>query len=513
MTSKIKVDNINKVSDDSNIIKKCGTTITVGAASDGVRTGADNLQAADGGNLISQSGTTITLGASGDTITLASGASQTGFGREGSVDWVTTPKTGTFSAVNGEGYFVNTDGGTSTANLPAGSAGAIVAFADYTRNFATNKLTITPNGSEKIGGVNASIDIEVNGQALTLVYVDGTEGWINIQNAEDTEAGTPPFIVACGGNATVECGNYRTHIFTAPGTFTVSNIAPTPSGNPNKMDYLVVAGGGSGGGNSAGGGGGAGGFRMSNEHSLPAPETSPFANPTGLTAAVQGYPITVGGGGTGASLASSPNPGTSGINSTFDTITSTGGGFGAGSNLGGTGTSAGCGGSGGGGSHEGPTSSGSGNLPPTSPIQGRDGGAPVNPTARGAGGGGIGDAGGTSPGPSTGGAGGIGSYISNSFVGPTAPTYGETGPVTPTRYFAGGGGGSADACGGAPGVGGGGAGGNEPANPAQQAKNGLNNTGGGGGGTRGNLPSSYTENAPNSTNGGSGIVMIRYKYQ
>ena len=29
MTSKIKVDNINKVSDDSNIINKCGTTITI----------------------------------------------------------------------------------------------------------------------------------------------------------------------------------------------------------------------------------------------------------------------------------------------------------------------------------------------------------------------------------------------------------------------------------------------------------------------------------------------------
>ena len=108
MTSKIKVDNINKVSDDSNIINKCGTTVTVGAASDGVRTGADNLQAADGGNLISQSGTTITLGASGDTITLASGASQTGFGKSGAVDWQTTIKTGDFTAVSGEGYFVDT---------------------------------------------------------------------------------------------------------------------------------------------------------------------------------------------------------------------------------------------------------------------------------------------------------------------------------------------------------------------------------------------------------------------
>ena len=69
MTSKIKVDNINKVSDDSNIINKCGTTVTVGAASDGVRTGANNLQASDGGNLISQCGTTITLGASAVSYT------------------------------------------------------------------------------------------------------------------------------------------------------------------------------------------------------------------------------------------------------------------------------------------------------------------------------------------------------------------------------------------------------------------------------------------------------------
>ena len=37
MTSKIKVDNINKVSDDSNIINKCGSTITVGAGSDTVK--------------------------------------------------------------------------------------------------------------------------------------------------------------------------------------------------------------------------------------------------------------------------------------------------------------------------------------------------------------------------------------------------------------------------------------------------------------------------------------------
>ena len=33
-----------------------------------------------------QCGTTLTLGGSGDTVTLASGASQSGFGRPGTVD-------------------------------------------------------------------------------------------------------------------------------------------------------------------------------------------------------------------------------------------------------------------------------------------------------------------------------------------------------------------------------------------------------------------------------------------
>ena len=39
-----------------------------------------------------ESGSTLTLGESGKTIALASGASQTGFGRTGTVDWQTTKK-------------------------------------------------------------------------------------------------------------------------------------------------------------------------------------------------------------------------------------------------------------------------------------------------------------------------------------------------------------------------------------------------------------------------------------
>jgi hypothetical protein len=203
-----------------------------------------------------ESGSTLTLGESGKTVTLASGASQSGFGRSGSVNWQTTPKTSTFTAVNGEGYFVNS-GSALTMNLPAGSAGAIVAVSDYARNFATYNLTISPNGSEKIGGTAANATLNVNGQAATFVYVDSTKGWVNVQNAEDTEQGAT-FITATGGTITTVCTNFKVHTFTGPGTFCVSQISSTAVNNT--VGYVVVAGG-AGGGARYSGGGGAGGYR------------------------------------------------------------------------------------------------------------------------------------------------------------------------------------------------------------------------------------------------------------
>ena len=76
------------------------------------------IKAGDGGNIINQCGTAITIGASGDTVSLASGASQSGFGRTGTVDWQTTKKTASFTAVSGEGYFVDTSSSALTVTLP-----------------------------------------------------------------------------------------------------------------------------------------------------------------------------------------------------------------------------------------------------------------------------------------------------------------------------------------------------------------------------------------------------------
>jgi len=52
-----------------------------------------------------QCGSTLTVGSSGKTVQLATGASQTGFGRTGTVDWCTTAKTTPFTATSGSGFF------------------------------------------------------------------------------------------------------------------------------------------------------------------------------------------------------------------------------------------------------------------------------------------------------------------------------------------------------------------------------------------------------------------------
>ena len=118
--------------------------------------------------ITTRSGSTITLGESGKTIALACGASQTGFGRSGSVNWCTTAKTSPFTAENGKGYFVNTTSGVITVTLPASpSAGAIVAIKDYARTFGTNKVTLGRNSS-KMDGACADTSLSTTGQSSTL---------------------------------------------------------------------------------------------------------------------------------------------------------------------------------------------------------------------------------------------------------------------------------------------------------------------------------------------------------
>ena len=444
---------------------------------------------------------TVQLGDSGDTITIPAGATitnngtQTGFGRTGTVDWQTSIKTSTITAVSGEGYFVNTSSSAITANLPAGSAGAIVAFRDYANTFDTNNLTISSNGSEKINGDTLDLIVNTEGESLTLVYADATKGWLVVNDGNNDAGSQAQFVAATGGTVTTVCTNFKVHTFTGPGTFCVSS-AGNAAGS-NTVSYMVIAGGGGGGIGYAsgycGGGGGAGGFReglgLNDSYT-----GSPLRSPTGVPVSVQGYPITVGGGGTGrlgcSGCGAGPNvtQGGDGNNSIFSTITSTaGGGGGSGCRSGnGAGRS---GGSGGGGGYV--AAGGTGNTPPVSPAQGKDGGEGPGPSAQNSGGGGGGATacGADVPGPGAGGAGGAGATTSIN--------------GTPTAR-AGGGGGSGLSANAAGGAGGGGTGASN--SPAVNGVAGTTNTGGGGGGgTR------YSTGV--GGNGGSGIVIIRYKFQ
>ena len=452
-----------------------------------------------------QSGSTLTIGGSGTTVQLGTGASQTGFGATGGISWQTAIKTTDFTAVSGEGYFVNTSGGSDiTVTLPASpSAGNVVAIKDYARTFGTNKVIMARNGSN-MDGTAGNTNLDTDGLSVTFVFMDSTKGWSFI-NEDTTSQAAAQFVAATGGTVAT-CGNFKIHTFTGPGTFCVSCAGN--AGGSNTVSYMVIAGGGGGGGvvasNVGGGGGGAGGYReglgLNDSYT-----GSPLRAPTGIPVTATGFPIVVGAGGAGGPSPAG-TPGANGSVSSFSTISSAGGGFGGGGNsppptpnlYGGN-----PGGSGGGASFS-PGVKGNGNDPSVSPPQGNNGGCATCSPYRGAGaGGGATAVGGESAGT------GPPSPSPTAFLGALGGA-GATTSIngTPTARASGGSGGAFMSSGATPSAtpGGGGAGG--PGNGGNGTAGTTNTGGGGGGGGSGNP-------GPGGTGGtgGSGIVIIRYKFQ
>jgi len=276
------------------------------------------------------------------------------------ISWQSVQTTG-FTAVAGNSYPCNTTSAGFTVTLPATpSVGDQVQLVDYAGTFDTNNLTINPNGNN-INGQGSNVLAIKDREAITLTYIDSTQGWLPSSGYQEGTEGLS---------------------------------------TPYSFDALVIAGGGSGGGagdlGGNGGGGGAGGYRTS---------TQSVSIGTVIT-------VTVGDGG--ASPSTNSNVGNQGSSSSISgsgltTITSAGGGGGAGSPTN-TGTS---GGSGGGAGQTSSASGASGNVPSTSPSQGNDGGDGFGggPNYGAGGGGGAGAVGGN--GTSTvGGSGGNGTASS-----------------------------------------------------------------------------------------------------
>jgi hypothetical protein len=352
-----------------------------------------------------RSGTGLQLGDSGDTVTIPSGATidnqgtALNFGATGSASWSTTVKTGDFTAVAGEGYFVDTSSGPVTVTLPASpTAGDVVAFKDYANTFDTNVLNINRNG-KPIGGSAENKKMGTEGIAATLIYVDGTKGWL---------------VTDDGLQSNVQ-----------PLTYTV--------------DFLVVAGGG-GGGYDRGAGGGAGGYRNSyNSETSGGGASSETALELNIGTV---YTITVGDGG--ANQTGNTARGNDGVASSISgtgitTITSAGGGGGGTGNTPSAVYDGGDGGSGGGAIRSG--AAGTGTV-----AQGFNGGGSSSTTDAG-GGGGAGEAGDTD------GSGEGGDGLSSAINGATDRGGGGGGHQGPSRGTGGtGGGGNGGADPGIPGA-------------------------------------------------------------
>ena len=174
-----------------------------------------------------RSGTDVTLGDSGDNFIIPSGATLTNNGSASgfaSIAWQSAIKTASFTAVAGEGYWINTTSSAITITLPASaSVGAQIIFTDYARTWGTNAVTVNQNSLNYQGNTSPNPIYNTNGQSVNIVYSGATQGWIP-NSDDDVTLETPQF----------------------------SGVT----------DFLVIAGGGSGG-YRKGGGGGAGGYRNS----------------------------------------------------------------------------------------------------------------------------------------------------------------------------------------------------------------------------------------------------------
>jgi hypothetical protein len=281
---------------------------------------------------------------------------------------------------------------------------------------------------------------------------------------------------ATGGAISFDAVNNKwVHVFSTSGTF-------TPTANIT-CEYLVVAGGGAGGepesGGSSGGGGGAGGYRSSVSGESSGGGAS-AESPLSLTSGTN-YTVTIGAGGTiGGAFSTS---GTNGSNSTFATITATGGGRGQTAIV----NDVGNGGSGGG---AGAGPSGNNNTGGTATTgQGYAGGNQAGITGLYAAGGGGAGAAGQNTQASRGGNGGNG--VASSITGTSVARAGGGGGGTYSGSVA---------------TGGTGGGGNGAASNSYASTAGAPNTGAGGGaGAR-----LTTGGRMAASNGGSGIVIVRY---
>jgi len=367
-----------------------------------------------------------------------------------------------------------------TATLPSSPTNISVSTSAYLTVVPASPILSFPSNSQTIQLSNNSFasvaTTNVSGGNFGQIVYSVSDATIATVNSSTGLISPVNF-----GSTTVYANQQQSYGYNYAATTSYSLVI---AGSYN-ISYMIVAGGGGGG---SLGGGGAGGVLTG---------TTPVSHGTN-------YTVTVGSGGTGATVNSSLNiKGGSGTNSILSglditTVTAIGGG-GGGIVSSPLAVSGGNGGSGGGGGGSNPITNPGGSG---TPGQGNNGGSGKS---GGGGGGGAGAVGGNSSGS-------VPAYSGSAGNGGAGTTVSIT--STPVSFTVGGGGAGGTFGSGAPlyktlagGTGGSGVGG--PSSAGSAGGSGSPNTGGGGGGGSFILPSSYY----NSGAGGSGIVVIWYQWQ
>ena len=127
------------------------------------------------------SGPIAKLGTDGQALT-SSGAGKSIAYEDvaGGISWQSVETGSTMTAVAGNGYPINTTSNACTITLPSSaSVGDTIVFADYARTWGTNGIVIDSNGLNYQGD-DDTFDVEygTDGLALSITYVDATQGWI-----------------------------------------------------------------------------------------------------------------------------------------------------------------------------------------------------------------------------------------------------------------------------------------------------------------------------------------------
>jgi len=113
----------------------------------------------------------------GSTLLLVSDGTDTTVGIMQKAYYAINDTFAPYLAVAGDQLICSTNTNPFTVNLPATPAvGDEVTIIDGLATFATNNLTINPNGSN-LNSSTSNLVLTTSGQSITLVYINITRGW------------------------------------------------------------------------------------------------------------------------------------------------------------------------------------------------------------------------------------------------------------------------------------------------------------------------------------------------